>query len=491
MYIAAPTDSPSFVGGAVYGDPGHFSSYMFMTPGLSRSATRFRSAHEYMHNIQRAYYGGGTMFTESTANWASEWALPDVDPQDAFFDTPFLPLDCSYGTFSPAGGAARNCGNGYWQWSFMWRLSQRFGVEVIDQLFDEVATDCPLGCTPATDRATLTDVIANNGETLAEMYAEYTRDVWAPARWNTGPLPTTAMQSIHNLWGEPVSANYTAATADTGTLGVVVDHLSTRYVDFKNVGSFLPTGPNDQLVVDVGRPAGQPAPFRALARYANGTATDTAANSTATPHVELPADPALLRQLVVPLTNSSTTDGHGFSFRLQYVRGTPTPPANDEKAGAATVARGVEATTNNVYAGGPGERHQGDRLRAHPGRHTRRLVPLHHRGLRDPHLLGAGERLQHRRQPVPRRHRGVRRVFEQRVVQRRAGRGHDVRRLRRPEVDRHRLRQRRAARRQRPAGEPADARHHRAGRRVDRRTRAARPSPGPPARARPTRAPSR
>src|SRR5688500_11617923 len=65
VYIAAPTDWPDFTGGAVYGDPGHFSSYMFMTPGLSRTATRFRAAHEYMHNIQRAYYGGGTMLTES------------------------------------------------------------------------------------------------------------------------------------------------------------------------------------------------------------------------------------------------------------------------------------------------------------------------------------------------------------------------------------------------------------------------------------------
>ena len=156
VYIGAPTDRPDFTGGAVYPDNGHFSSYMFMTPGLSRSGTRFRSAHEYMHVIQRAYYGWGhSLLTESLANWASEWALPDVDPQDAFFGKPFLPLDCSYGTWPPGGGSAPTCGNGYWQWSFFWRLSQRFGVAIIDRLLDEVAADCPFDCTTTQDRAIL------------------------------------------------------------------------------------------------------------------------------------------------------------------------------------------------------------------------------------------------------------------------------------------------------------------------------------------------
>ena len=50
------------------------------------NATRFRAAHEYMHVIQGAYTSSLGLLTESTANWASELALPDIDPEDNNFN---------------------------------------------------------------------------------------------------------------------------------------------------------------------------------------------------------------------------------------------------------------------------------------------------------------------------------------------------------------------------------------------------------------------
>ncbi|HEX8120069.1 MAG TPA: hypothetical protein VF549_02280 [Solirubrobacteraceae bacterium] len=358
VYISRPTAPgwDTFSGGVVFGDGEHFSSYVFMTPDQQPGPARFRAAHEYMHVIQRAYFGGSTLLTESTANWAAEWALPDIDPRDAFFSAPFLPLDCSYGTWPPGGGSAPKCGNGYWQWTFMWRLSQRFGVGIIDRLFDEVAADCPYGCTPAQDRATLADVIdAQAGsDTLGGLYAEYARDVWVPARWNTGPLPTTAMQSIHTTWGDPVATTVTAGVPgeDTGNVGVVVDHLSTRYVRIRNDGSFGATGPNDLLRIGITRPAGQTAPFHALARLADGSLVDTPEPTGGV--IDLGADAADLREVILPISNDSVSDGQAFAYRARWLRADPTPPGNDTAAGAVPIARGVEASASNVYAGGRG-----------------------------------------------------------------------------------------------------------------------------------------
>jgi hypothetical protein len=358
VYISRPTAPgwETFSGGVVFGDGEHFSSYVFMTPDQQPNQARFRAAHEYMHVIQRAYFGGGTLFTESTANWAAEWALPDIDPQDSFFTRPFLPLDCSYGTWPPGGGSAPGCGNGYWQWTFMWRLSQRFGVAVIDRLFDEVAADCAFGCSPQQDRAVLADVIDEQAgsATLGGLYAEYARDVWVPARWNTGPLPTTAMQSIHNLMGDPAATTVTADVpgGDTGNVPVTVDHLATRYVRIRNDGAFNATGPNDVLRIGITRPAGQTAPFHALARLGDGSLVDTPEPVGGV--IDVGADAAELREVILPISNDSISDGQAFVYRARWIRATPTPPANDTKDGAATVARGAEASASNVYAGGRG-----------------------------------------------------------------------------------------------------------------------------------------
>ncbi|HEX8206271.1 MAG TPA: hypothetical protein VF587_09455 [Solirubrobacteraceae bacterium] len=363
VYLSAPSNQPGFQGGTVYDDTAHSprASYMFLTPEMDRDSTRFRTAHEFMHVLQNTYTPGiGGLLTESSANWATEWVFPDQDPLDSNFPQPFVPLDCSYGTFTVSGeGSARNCGFGYWQWSFLWRLTQWYGVGIIDQLLDEMAADCTSGCSTAIDRGILADVIAAqpDAETLATRYSQYARDVWVPARWSSSSLwPTTAMQAIHDYWGTPAATVVTAATTggDTGTIGVNVDRLATRYVRVRNDGGYDPTGPSDELEITIGRPTGQAAPFRAVARWADGTQTDTF--ELAGPgggSIGTTADPASLKQVVLPLTNDMTTT-QGFSYRVRYIRGQPTPPPNDLQANALAIPRGIQAETDNVYAGGRG-----------------------------------------------------------------------------------------------------------------------------------------
>ena len=355
----------TFNGGAVFRDDhGAGASYMFMTPNLDRIGIRFRSAHEYMHVIQHAYVTGGGLLNESTANWASEFALPDIDPQDSNFTAPHLPLDCSYGTW-PGAPADPACGNGYRQYPFIWRLTQRYGAPIVDALLDRMASLCPAGCSPSSDRQILSETIEAQPDaaTLSSLYADYARDIWVPARWQSpavAQFPTTAMQAIHNLMGLPAHTLVTPGTDDTGTQARIVDHLASRYVLYRTDAAYEPAGPDDSVEVTVTRPGNQTAPYRDLVWTAGGTAQDHFSGGGAGPHTfTLDADPAVLGRILVPLVNDSLDDGLTYTYRIRTIRGPATPPANDGPDGALTVARNSSASTNNVYAGGRGNVSEG------------------------------------------------------------------------------------------------------------------------------------
>ncbi|MDQ3740296.1 MAG: hypothetical protein M3389_05050, partial [Actinomycetota bacterium] len=355
VYMSRPNAAGwgDFIGGVVFRDDhGAQASYVFMTPDQSRAGIRFRSAHEYMHVIQAAYFAGAGLLTESTANWASEWALSDVNPLDSNFGVPHLPLDCSYGSWN---GTA--CANGYRQWPFMWRLTQLYGADLMDALLDRMAAICPPGCSPSQDRQILEEeIIAQSGgaDTLSEVYGNYARAQWDPARWQTpfvSQFPTTAMQAIHDYWGLPVHTLVSPDVDDTGTVDVMVDHLAARYVLYRTDRGYEPSGPDDEVQVTVTWAPGLTHPFlRPIMWGTNGVAQDHPGPDSFT----LDADPATLGRLLLPLVNDSYANGKTFSYRIRTVRGTPAPPANDTQGGAVAVARNATATTNNVYAGGRG-----------------------------------------------------------------------------------------------------------------------------------------
>jgi hypothetical protein len=364
VYLAAPTDQPGFSGGVVRADTGHgpAESYAFMTPDLSRAEFRFRAAHELTHVIQNGYFTGIVgVLTESTANWGAELALPDVDPGDSNFSHPWTPFDCSFGSWEGV-----SCGNGYWQWLFWRHASEDFGNDFVHGLLTRFAAVCGVsGCTDSQVRTVIDDEIDAQdpaadrpaGEALRARYGEYAEDILDPTRWTT-----TAVGTIHSALGPPARttiAQFGGGTStQTSTSGTaVVDHLGTRYLRIRNQGGFLPSGPSTRLGVELTRPTPLLVDTPILARAPGSNAlSELLSLGGTTSGASLGIDPAGVSEIWIPLVNdSSAVNDKVFGYTVEWEVGTPTPPANDEPAGAQTVTLGNQAEVNNVYAGGRGD----------------------------------------------------------------------------------------------------------------------------------------
>jgi hypothetical protein len=354
VYLSAPLNRPGFSGGIVYrdsDDPQHTAgaAYVFLTPNSARDTFRFRAAHEFMHVLQRGYYPpGGSLWEEGTANWAADFALPDVDPGDHRFNTPWIPFDCAH-----ADWEGTNCGTGYAQWTFFLMLQEKYGADVIHGLMDEQRSLCPAGCSPELSRQIVNEELADQGGgTLGERYAEYARLLLDPAAWQSN-----ALTAIHNRIGPP--KHFLVAQHEaSGPQAHTIDHLGTRYVRVLNHNGFEPSGPNDRVTVRVTRPPGLVAPTHVLQRpnglrgLSSVAQTGAAGDST---FPDLNADPAQVAELWIPLVNDSeTSDDLQFGYEVAWARGTPTPPANDERSGARTLKLGKQVTASNAYAGGNG-----------------------------------------------------------------------------------------------------------------------------------------
>lgn len=346
VYMVAPPGG----GGQVLPDTSaeHTSGYVLIDPSMSRGAIRFRAAHEFMHVIQLAYTHGIGLYVESTANWAAEFALPDVEALDSSFSVPFLPLDCSYGSWE---GTA--CGSGYRQWPFVWRQVERDGVGFVDRwLAAYDALDLSSG-SAAIDRQTLATALAP--VTLRAAYADYVWRLWDPTVWTT-----TAISTMTTTFGDPLAAQVpvSRATPDSTPQNVVVDHLGTRFARVRQGGA-APTGPDDRLRIRVARPAAVAAtPAVLVADRADGGRTRVPLTATCdgTPCVTVSADAATVRDVVVVLTNDNeTVDDAAFTWRAELLPGTATPPPNDTRAGALDAPLATPVTTDAAYAGGLGE----------------------------------------------------------------------------------------------------------------------------------------
>jgi hypothetical protein len=321
VYLMAPPSRPEFSGGIVFRDPTHASgggqaAYVFMTPDLEPDDFRFRAAHEFMHVIQRAYYGQyGTIFDESLANWGAEWALPDINPLDNNFRHPQTPLDCAYGDW--AGTA---CGNGYWQWLFFQRQVEDFGGEFVASLLERGRSH-PLSGNFGPD-ALREELAARTGlpedQALRARFADYARKVWDPTAWQT-----TAVSEIFDRFGTPSANEFgLGAATDTGIQTANVDHLAARYV---RVNAAEPR-PGDQVRITVAVPDGLLSEPVLLvggdARSSRQTVPLTQDGAGAYSAV-LPFGPLDPTDIVIPLVNDTEdADGLTFSWRAELLRAT-------------------------------------------------------------------------------------------------------------------------------------------------------------------------
>lgn len=364
VYLVAPSGGGGLAIRDV-SDPGHSSVYLLMDPALARSGFRFRAGHELMHAIQSAYSRGLGFATESTANWAAEWALPDVEPGDNNFDVPHIPLDCSYGTWEGA-----ECGNGYRQWLFIQRQVEAYGPDFVHELLVKLEALCDItSCTTTigvNDRKALRETIAAQSAGASNLrlrFAEYARAIWDPASW-----ATTAPATIATSFGAPAARDVvvSAEAPDSGLqLTDNIDHLAARHVRVR-YGGVSPTGPNDSVRITVAAPPGLATPPNLLvSSIASPTRVPVALTGSCAdgPCATVSVDRAAVGDIVVPLVNdldpvgadTAPNDDQTFAWRVEALPGTPTPPPNDDRSGAIPLALGQAGSADNAYAGGLGD----------------------------------------------------------------------------------------------------------------------------------------
>jgi hypothetical protein len=322
VYLSAPKSLPGFSGGIVFTDllPWN-SSYVFMTPDMGRLPFRFRAAHEFMHVIQGAYtprVGEGLL--EAFANWAAEWALPDIDPLDNNFypeqyraPHPWLPLDCSYEEWRGVP-----CGNGYWQWLFVQSQVEDFGPAFVSGYYERFA---------ATHDGRVSWLLesqvgqsSGGAQTLSGRFAAYAVKVWDPTRWSTGSIS----RILSELGLRPASYIYYRSTRDTGIRPITVDHLAARYVRYRNYTEVAE--PGETLLIEWTRPVGMAGAVVPLVRYAGQAGWVPVGRFGGTAgSVSVPFGPDI-EDVVLPLVNDSVAaDNLPFSYRVQMIA-PPEPP---------------------------------------------------------------------------------------------------------------------------------------------------------------------
>ena len=363
VYLAAPLGSPNFSGGMVHPDQlgrSHLqpSSFIFMSPDMGRRSFRTGAAHEFTHVLQKAYcFVCSDPLVESFANWAAAFAVPDASPRDNNFGAdqsppPWVPLDCINQSWE---GIA--CGGGYWQWLFVDHQVERYSTPLPGALNDTASF--VLAYYEEIVRHSGGSALSLLGDTIGLLsggtsgvraqYAAFARDIWDRTRWSS-----PAIGELHDEFGPPASFTIDRSSSGETRSSTSVDHLASRYVHVVNDSGFAPSGPDDRISLTVTRPP----EVSDAGAYMRHDAPGAAWSDVALPAPEggswtLPADPAVLKELVLPLTNDTTaTDDLPFSFGVEFLPGAPMPPANDEKPGALPVSVGETASTETVYAGG-------------------------------------------------------------------------------------------------------------------------------------------
>ena len=325
-YLSAPANQPSFTGGTVYHDTHGDSAYLFLTPNMTRTPRASAAAHEYMHVIQGAYTSSlGRCSPRARRTGPPSSRCPTSTPRTTT-STPRAgrrapprspPLDCSYFGFTVSGeGQQRNCGFGYWQWSFMWRLSQWYGIEVMEDLW-------------ARWRSTARSAARRRPTTAAILTTSSRRSPTA-RRWPPASRSTRATCGCPALVGLRHAADHRAAD-DPHELGAAAAHAGQPRVvrrrqpgghghrrprrrpprrsprPRRNDGNLIATGPNDQ--VRSRRAAGRPdraVPARRLQHERDG---GRPARSPPAGRSTLPFDPATTKQIVLPLVNDRRRAG--------------------------------------------------------------------------------------------------------------------------------------------------------------------------------------
>ncbi|MEO9325502.1 MXAN_6640 family putative metalloprotease [Nocardioides sp. C4-1] len=254
-----------------------------------RQSLRVTAAHEFFHAVQFAYdFAEDPWLLESTATWMEERYADDVDDNRAYLRfgqlaRPRVPLD----RFEPTGYAH------YGNWPFWEYLGQRFGTDVVRQVWRRAGT----GGLPDDDSAqALRHVLAKRGG-LPRVFADY-------ASGNTVPARTYPEGSVYPA--APVAVRRLGGAQRRTTVVSRLDHLTSRSVRLVPDASLRP---GTRLTITVKGPVARRSPAVALLVVgADGTATrrPIALNRNGWGRAVLRLDPGSVASATVTLANAST-----------------------------------------------------------------------------------------------------------------------------------------------------------------------------------------
>jgi hypothetical protein len=298
--------------------------------------------HELYHVTQFAVWTGSqTWLTEATAEWSGLRLAGYPAYGLSMFDGPGVSLDC-YGAI--CGPSAYEEG-GYDRWVFVEYLAERFGVGIVEELFER-ARDLASTGSPTVP---LEAALAARGTSLSSVYFDFARQQM------TGGYTAPGLQGRQPSAAPTVYTGTASATLDARS--VVVNHLAARYVAFKPaLEDEIVTTPcyAATLNVSVTVPAGAKPVW-----YWNGpggAATELALNgSTATLSVPWYTCSTQFRGLLMLPNTSLATDAQEFvvsaSVTVDRSKQAPPPaPTVTSKPPAVAIQGGIVSAPDGTLA---------------------------------------------------------------------------------------------------------------------------------------------
>ena len=321
-----------------------YTTFVNLGLGTDINLLKATSAHEFFHAVQYSYDAGDdAALGEMTATWMEDEVYDAINDNRNYVNNsmadPHVPADSFDSSSSVPSGFQ------YGNWVWMRYLSQRFGADFFNALYDrlDARTGAPddysiegitnvlaAESTPTTFGAAFADFAAKN----AKPSAFYDEAAEAPAYYAASPRDAT-----HTL----------TSTAATGTL-TDVDHLSSRYISLKPgagatqltvaVNMTDPVTGSQAILVSIPSNGGAPT-YSPVALDGNGDGTITI-NSFDT-----------MTEVVLVMVNASNRYSGCTKF-AQTTRTCNGNPVDDNKAYSYSASAGPTTTTPPDPGGGGG-----------------------------------------------------------------------------------------------------------------------------------------
>jgi PKD repeat protein len=261
----------------------------------SYSGSAMRGAHELTHVIQYAYeyvYGVATM-VEAGASWGAFWVFPHEDNYYSYIGG--WSLDCHNTSFAVCP---------YYQFSFIERQVENYGVSFVDTLFKQGSVGDRVGMRNAIALA------SGGSDTLSSRYASYERQLWEPNAWTSEQMRAhinNMTASPSSTYLTPTSVQLSRSSPDSGERQNPVDQLAARFVKLTPQSETAVAG--DRVRISVGDPSapGIGTPTDIVVADPSGGRSEVALSETCGTFrcATIPFDPASVSYVVIPLVNDN------------------------------------------------------------------------------------------------------------------------------------------------------------------------------------------